>query len=259
MMAMAAGGPLGLLGYATKLGAYTLGKTAFAAPVEPQTIEQAQLELETFMASLNQTMGQPGVGTVGVSGDTSLAGSPETSTPTSGSAGYVDVGFGIESALGAPGKETAPSEAAPSEAAPSDTSSDEAGGDDADGGDSFYDGGMVLKKMKKGKKGGYADGGKVSPEEDYIKKATQSPNTLGAPSIIEEIMNMLFKSNIDRRGANFGVPPAAGKTSAIDSVPINVTPGEYVLPVDVVNVLGKEKLDALVDSLHQPIQGGRAT
>jgi hypothetical protein len=42
----------------------------------------------------------------------------------------------------------------------------------------------------------------------------------------------------------------------IDKMKINAMPGEYVLPVDVVDYIGKENIDDLVNLLHAPIRTG---
>lgn len=55
--------------------------------------------------------------------------------------------------------------------------------------------------------------------------------------------------------ANGGVQKAASikEASGIDKKTIHVTPGEYVLPVDVTQALGVDMLDELVAHLHTPI------
>jgi len=252
MASMAAMGLPGLLGFGKNLGAYELGKNVISNLQETQSLEQAQTELADFMAAFSQAMAEPGFGLSpglepqgfdysfdAIDQEPGTAEASESSTEAESS--EADASSGAED----------------SDSSGSGEGEGDDGSDGDEGGGDFYDGGVVLKK--KGKKDGYAEGGRVSREEDYIKQVTKSPNTLGSPSIIDELLNALFKSPIDRRGADFGIPPANVKTSAVDSVPINVTPGEYVLPVDVVNVIGKDKLDALVDSLHQPVQGGRVT
>ena len=49
----------------------------------------------------------------------------------------------------------------------------------------------------------------------------------------------------------------SSKELGIDNKIIKVTPGEYVLPVDVVEFLGKDVLDLIVDTVHTPVKRGR--
>jgi hypothetical protein len=50
---------------------------------------------------------------------------------------------------------------------------------------------------------------------------------------------------------------AAKKPVMPDMETINVTAGEYVVPVDVVDFVGADVLDTLIDLVHTPIRGGR--
>ena len=42
--------------------------------------------------------------------------------------------------------------------------------------------------------------------------------------------------------------------SGVDKEKINVTPDEYVLPADIVNLLGKDNLDTLLEKFHKPVR-----
>lgn len=116
--------------------------------------------------------------------------------------------------------------------------------------------------------GNWAKGGLIrSPEEKFVEDASKAPNSMGNPSVLEDILNAIFKSQIDRRGPNFGVPPGQEKKNTkdyakgglidgnigqfLDAIEIKVTPGEYVLPVETVKRLGgEETLDRIVKATN---------
>lgn len=93
------------------------------------------------------------------------------------------------------------------------------GGGDSGGGDSG---------------GGFSDGGKI-------------PGVSGRPMPQREQQK-------SRKNPPSGV--IRGEAEGIDSVAIHATPGEYMLPVDVVDYIGRDELDALVNAIHIPLRSG---
>lgn len=57
---------------------------------------------------------------------------------------------------------------------------------------------------------------------------------------------------------NGGSIPGQSPHPAADNIPVNATAGEYMLPVDTVQAVGKENLDALVAATHTPLRGPKA-
>jgi hypothetical protein len=69
--------------------------------------------------------------------------------------------------------------------------------------------------------------------EKFIDEATRTPNTLGAPSVLDEgtlkdrLLDFLPRSPVDRRGPLFGVPPAPPPAAPMRGMLMPVDPYYY--------------------------------
>ena len=126
----------------------------------------------------------------------------------------------------------------------------------------YADGGLVQRAMS-------LIGGRKKQIDEAVKVASQDTRQASAPA--PEPVKTTPDGKFDEKRASKDNPAGIGfadggrvrprgfvagpGTGTSDSIPAQLSNGEYVLPADTVRAVGVDKLDALLEETHEPVRG----